>query len=407
MKIKKIKWFLFCLIALFLCWRIVVVNTSKYFAVNDDIAASQWTHNNSDAILMSAAESAKTDMRAARDLVLKAIWYEPVNGRTYMALAQLWEQEGKFLLATKSAEIANLLAPRDADVQLPLGYFWIRRGLPLPATKHWSAALEATPSLSKTLYPIMLGIADVPELRNDIAQAIKGASKWWESFFIYTLKNATDENTIKAIYEARGDKIEHTARQAYLDHLVAKGMSTDAYFVWLNGLQSGELSALGNIYDGGFEYSMADEGFGWRVLKSNAFKVTTEPTYGNKGAKALHVSFQDSVAASMLTYQYLMLDAGAYTFRGKSRADGLSAGKGVFWTLKCIDLSGSVQIGKTGYFTGTDIWQGFSIEFDVPGESCPLQQLRLEVDGSVNDDFSSYNGSAWFDELEIAKIVNK
>jgi tetratricopeptide (TPR) repeat protein len=406
MQIKKIKW-LFAAVALFLCWRIVAVNTSQYFAINNDIAALQWTHNNSDAILMKAAELAKTDMRAARDLVQKAIWYEPVNGRTYMTLAQLWQQEGKFLLAEKSAAVANILAPRDADVQLPLGYFWIQRGLPLPAIKHWGAALEATPSLSKSLFPLMLAIGDAPELRNDIAQAIKGASKWWESFFLYTLKNATHEDTIKAIYEARGDKTEHAARQAYLDHLVAKGMSTDAYFVWLNGLQSGELSALGNIYDGGFEYTVSDEGFGWRVLKSSAFKVTTEPTYGNKGAKALHVSFQDTVAASLLTYQYLLLDAGSYTFRGKSRADGLSAGKGVLWSLRCLDLTGSLQLAKTGYFTGTDIWQGFSIDFDVPRESCPMQQLRLEADGSVNDDFSSYNGSAWFDELEIAKIVNK
>lgn len=407
MKIKKIKWFLFCVVVLLLCWRIVTVNTSRYFVMNDDIAASQWTHNNSDAILLKAAELAKTDMRAARILVQKAIWYEPVNGRIYMTLAQLWEQEGKFLLAGKSAEIANLLAPREADVQLPLGYFWLHRGLPLPAIKHWSAALEATPSLSKTLFPIMLGIADAPELRNEIAQAIKAASKWWESFFIYTLKNATHEDTIKAIYEARGDKIEHAARSAYLDHLIAKGMSTDAYFVWLNGLQSGELSALGNIYDGGFEYSVTDEGFGWRNLKSNAFKVTTEPTYGSKGTKALHVEFQDNVASSLLAYQYLLLDTGRYTFRGKSRADSLSAGKGVFWTMKCLNLNGSTELAKTGYFTGTDIWQGFSIEFDIPAENCPLQQLRLEADGSVNDDFSSYNGSAWFDELEITKSVNK
>lgn len=406
MQIKKIKW-LFAAVALFLCWRIVTVNTAQYFAMNNDIAAAQWTHNHADALLIQAAELAKTDIRAARGLVQKAIWYTPVNGRIYMMLAQLWQQEGELLLAEKSAEVANVLAPRDADVQLALGYFWIQRGLPLPAIKHWGAALEATPSLSATLFPIMQGIADVPELRNDIAQAVSGASKWWENFFIYTLKNAKNEDTIKAFYAARGDKVEHMARQAYLDHLVAKGMSTDAYFVWLNGLQSGELSALGNIYDGGFEYTVSDEGFGWRILKSSAFKVTTEPTYGNKGAKALHVSFQDSVAASLLTYQYLLLDAGSYAFRGKSRADGLSAGKGVLWSIRCVNLTGSVELAKSGYFTGSDIWQGFSIDFEVPRESCPMQQLRVEVEGSPNDDFSAYNGSAWFDELEIATIINK
>ncbi len=407
MQIRKIKWLLFGVVALFLCWRIVSVNTSRYFAWNDDIAAFQWTHNNADAILIKAAELAKTDMHAARNLVQKAIWYEPVNGRTYMTLAQLWEQEGKFLLAKKSAEIANLLAPRDADVQLRLGNFWLQRGLPMPALKHWSAALEATPSLSKDLFPIMLGYADTPELRNGIAQAIKTSSKWWESFFVYALKNATHEDTIKAVYHARGDKVGHTARQAYLDHLVAKGLYTDAYFVWLNGLKGSELSALGNIYDGGFEYPVLDEGFGWRVLKSNAFKVTAEPTYGHKGTKALHVAFQDNVASSLLAYQYLMLDHGSYVLRGKSRADGLSVGKGLFWSIRCVDLSGTTQLEKTGYFIGTDIWQGFNVTFDVPKENCPIQQLRLEADGSVNDDFSSYSGSAWFDELEITKNVNK
>ena len=406
MQIKKLKWWVFCVCALFLCWRIIAVNSANYFANNDDIAAAQWTDNHADAILMQAAELAKTDMQAARSLVQKAIWYEPVNGRIYLTLAQLLEQEGKPLLAKKAAEVANILAPREADVQLGLGSFWLQRGLPLPALKHWSAALEASPGLSSKLFPTMLRVAEVPELRNEFVQVIKQASKWWESFFTYALKNAVHEDTIKAIYEARGDKVEHAARRDYLDHLLAKGLYTDAYFVWLNGLKGGELSALGNVYDGGFEYPVADEGFGWRLLASNAIKVTTEPTYGHKGAKALHVEFNDNVGSTLIAYQTLMLDSGSYEFRGKARADSLSVGKGLLWSIKCIDLSATSPLSKSSYVTGTDIWQGFSVAFEVPDQKCPVQQLRLEVEGGANDDFSSYNGSAWFDELEIAKILD-
>ena len=407
MQIKKLKWWLLCVSAIFLCWRIVAVNSANYFASNDDIAAAQWTGNHADAILMQAAELAKTDMPAARSLVQKALWYEPVNGRIYLTLAQLLEQEGKSLLAKKSAEIANILAPRDANVQLGLGGFWLQRGLPLSSIKHWSAALEASPGMSGNLFPTMLRVAEVPEFRNEFAQAIKLVSKWWESFFTYTLKNALHEDTIKTIYLARGEMVEHAARRDYLDHLLAKGLYTDAYFVWLNGLKNGELSALGNIYDGGFELPLADEGFGWRYLNNNAIKVTTEPTYGHKGAKALHVAFNDNVGPTLIVYQTLMLDSGSYEFRGKVRSDSLSIGKGLLWSIKCIDLGAESQISKSSYVTGTDIWQGFSVAIDVPSQNCPIQQLQLVVEGSANDDFSSYNGSAWFDELEIAKSINK
>lgn len=401
---RQFKWIVFVILALFLAWRIVVVNISQHLAAEGNLAAMQWKWDTPHALLSKAASVALTDPNQARTFALDASSYNPVNGGAFLLLAVLQEREGNVLLAEKSADMAHFLAPRDADTQLSLGTFWAQRGQPIQALSHWGAAIEVRPALSGVLFPVMLDIVNAPQMRLSFAQALKDAPAWWGDFFMYALNNAAHEETLKAIYNVRKNQVNHVERRTYLDHLMSVGLYTDAYFVWLNGLQAGQISALGNIYDGGFEQDIDDEGFGWRPVVANGFKLAAEPTYGTIGQKALHISFQDMASARQLIHQFLMLDAGQYHLRGRVRLDNLSVGKGVQWLVNCAGSNGEALLTTSEHFTGGDEWRVFETELNVPADECQIQMMRLQIDAGSQDEQTDFTGSVWFDNLEIVKI---
>lgn len=395
---------MFGIVATLLAWRIVVVNLTQHLADAGSPAAASWGVDSSQVLLAEAGMLAATDKDLARRAAEQAVFYNPANGRAFLLLAGLWEVEGNLGLAKTAAKTAHFLAPRDAEVQMPLGAFWLRRGMPVQALSHWSLALESKPGLAKTLFPVMLQIADMPQNRIAVAESLSSAPAWWAQFFNYALSNTTQDETLKALYHARGVQVDHEQRRLYIDHLLAAGYSTDAYFVWLNGLASSQIGALGNVYDGGFEQALDDEGFGWRPLSNQAFMLGTEPTYGHGGEKALHIAFQQRMGSGVLIRQYLMLDPGNYRLQGRSRLDNLSAGKGLRWEISCADKTNQGMLLNTEHFTGSDDWSRFENVFKVPDSNCELQLLRLQLNAGNDYTESEFGGSAWFDDLEIVKL---
>lgn len=402
--INQKKWLIFGVVTVFLAWRIVVVNVAQHLVAEGSPAALAWGPNTPQVLLSEAAVIASTDTKKARAIAENGVFYNPASGSGFLMLARLLELEGNMVLAKNAAKMAHFLAPRDADVQLPLGAFWLRRGLPVQALSHWGVAIESDSTLSKTLFPVILQIVNAPQSRLAAADTLASVPYWWDSFFMYALKNTTEEDTLKAIYLARNDKINHDQRRAYIDHLLDIGYYTDAYFVWLNGLQAGQLAALGNVYDGGFEQALDDVGFGWRPNLSKGFMLAAEPSYGHSGKKALHVAFQQRLASRDLIRQFLMLDAGKYRLVGKSRLEGLEVGKGLRWDITCADRDGRTLLVSTQHFVGSDSWNKFEAEFVVPSEKCEVQALRLQLNAGSNYEDTPFSGSAWFDDLEVVKV---
>jgi hypothetical protein len=402
--IKQKKWLIFGVVATFFAWRIIVVNIAQHLESENSPAAVAWGPHSSQALMIAAFDIANTDTKRAREVAEQVVFYNPVSGRGFWLLARFLELEGNLTLGKNAAKMAHFLAPKDAGVQLPLGAFWMRRGLPVQAITHWGAAIESNAKLTKTLFPVMLQIVDMPQSRIAAAEALAKVPGWWDGFFMYAMKNTTQEDTLKAMYLARSDKISHEQRRAYIDHLLAVGYYTDAYFVWLNGLQGAQLAALGNIYDGGFEQILDDEGFGWRPNLSKGFMLAAEPTYGHTGKKALHIAFQQRLSSRELIRQFLMLDAGSYRFKGNSRVDNLNAGKGVRWEIQCADKDGRALLLSSEPYIGTDGWNKFDMEFTIPAEQCEVQALRLQLNAGNDFEETPFSGSVWFDELEITKV---
>ncbi len=391
------------IILMVLAWRILVVNMSEYYAEIYSPTILQWQADHPKALQLSSRKLIPTNEAQARQSLLQSIFVDPTHGKTVMALALIWQAQKQTQLAEKAAEFAHFVAPLDPVTQRMLGAFWVQAGQPIRAIQHWDAALQADAQLAKTLFPALLALIETPALRSRAFEPFKTVGRWWPSFFSYALEHASDSDTLKGLYIARGDAVEVTTRRLYLDYLIQHGDYVGAYFMWLNGLTADTLFLLGNVYDGGFEQYPTQEGFAWRLENDAGFMSTFEPMFGQIGNKSLHISFLSGIHRRVLVSQYLMLDPGQYVLSGKSRLENLSAGQGIFWSLQCLDVNKNKPIAQTKPFTGSDIWQSFEVIFEIPKDNCPIQQLRLEADGSVNDDYADYSGSAWFDGLEISQ----
>ena len=83
------------------------------------------------------------------------------------------------------------------------------------------------------------------------------------------------------------------------------------------------------------------------------------------------------------------------------RPEGLRAERGLRWTVRCGESDGQF-LAESPSFTGSDDWQLFTHEFTVPAADCPVQWLRLELEGRAELDFEA-QGGIWFDDLAISR----
>lgn len=400
----SLKWWLCAAAALLLSWRVVSVNVAQYQATTDNPSVTTWNVDIPDILLIQAVQAIESDPAKARHLALRAAWGNPADGRAFLIMALLWEQQGKLDMAKKAIAIVDFLTPRRAENQLQVGNFWARQGDLVRALPHWSVAMQMNPDFTQALFPQLLRIAEVPGYRPAFTQLAGDPPAWWDDFFLYAIHNAIQLDTLKAIYLALEKSAKgpgRIVRKAYLDRLMLEGMWTEAYFVWMNSLDADQLLGLGNLYDGGFEYDTPDAGYGWRFATGNTFTLDAQTTYGATGEKALRVEFLGSRLPTLtLAEQFLMLDPGQYQLSGRFRIDSLKAARGMYWVLSCAT---GKTLAQSEYFQESAPWKGFALGFQVPSLGCEAQKIELMMD-PADARRSDLSGIVWFDDVAISLV---
>jgi hypothetical protein len=396
------------LAAAFLAWRIVVTNMTEWFLQDDrpDAAtlALRWNAGNPQARFLEGLSQTKADPAKAKVNLLSAIRNNPTDGPTYAVLARIKEEDGKFNEAGEAMQAAALMAPRRVDVQLEVARFWFRRGDIARAMKHLDVALTFGGSLREEIFPDLLKLAEDPATR-EIAHAklLKQRITWWPQFFNHAAAKATSVETLRALFQMQADgpnAVTTEGLRAYLQRLQRENLWIESYLVWLNNLRKDQLNAIGNLFNGGFEEEISNLGFDWIVTPASQVVVDTASTYGATGHKALRVVFRGPRIQFQHVHQYLMLDPGAYSLHGRVRPDNLETSEGIQWSIYCV--GNAKALARSERFTGTDHWQHFTAQFQIPAQDCAVQMLRLELAGRSALDYEA-KGAIWFDDLSIAR----
>lgn len=396
------------LAAVFLAWRIVVTNMADWHLQDEgpDAAARalRWNAGNAQARYLEGLGQAKADPARAMAYLSSAIRNNPTDGPAYAALARLKEDDGKFDEAGEAMEAAALMAPRRVDVQLEVARFWFRQGDITRAMQHLDVALTFGGSLRNDLFPDLLKLAEDPGTREAaFAELLTQPVAWFPQFFSYATANATSVETLRALFQLQTggpNAITTDGLRSHLRRLQRENLWVESYFVWLNSLRKDRLNAIGNLFNGGFEEEISNLGFDWIVTPASQVVVDTATTYGTTGHKALRVVFRGPRIQFQHVHQYLMLDPGTYSLRGRARSDNLESPEGVQWSIYCAGTAAALAHSER--FNGTDHWQHFATQFQIPPQGCMVQMLRLELAGRSALDYEA-KGAIWFDDLSITR----
>lgn len=396
------------LAAAFLAWRVVVTNMAELVLQDDgpDTAglALRWNASNAQARYLEGLGRTKKDPAQATAYLSSAIRNNPTEGPAYAALARLEEEGGQLDEAGQAMQAAAQMAPRRVDVQLEVARFWFRRGDIARAMQHLDVALTFGGSLRSELFPDLLKLAEDPATRGAaFAQLLKQPVAWFPQFFSYATASATSVDTLRALFQMQAggpNAITTDGLRAHLQRLQRENLWIESYLVWLNSLPKDRLNAIGNLFNGGFEEEISNLGFDWIVTPASQVVVDTATTYGTTGHKALRVVFRGPRIQFQHVHQYLMLDPGNYSLRGRVRPDNLESPEGVHWSIYCA--GSATALAHSERFNGTDHWQHFASQFQIPPRDCAVQMLRLELAGRSALDYEA-KGAIWFDDLSIAR----
>lgn len=398
-----------------LIWRITVLGVAQHYAermLDGDSAAADkaraWYPHQIDAALRAVTQHTPEGRDAIPIEQITAISAgNPADPRPLLALAKRAEEDGDNARAQALLERAVRLYPANAPVHKIAALFWARNNNLARALQHWSIALQAQPADQRTLFPLFLEIAENTQTRGFLSVFATAPPTWWDGFFQTVARRAIELETVRTLYAMRRNQpdapLSQKERAAYIQRLQKDNQITEAYLVWVNGLDEAGRNQLGNINNGGFELEPTNLGFDWHISRTNHVKVSTAKTFGVAGEKALHLIFKRRESPYHHLYQPLFLDPAFYRLRGMVRTDSLDSIGGLKWVVRCTNPETEI-LAETNRFLGTGEWSTFSVDFPVT-DTCLAQEIRLMSAGRRPFE-QKISGGIWFDAMTLRKIPN-
>jgi len=400
-------------VAAFLVWRMMSFGISEYYlrrASKGDTSAIDralaWNRWHPDALYRKSQTIGKDDPTDSSDLLWQSFAENPASSFPLLALADKARNAGDRDQADVLIRIGTELMPAHPTVQIFAGNYWATVGNIEMAMTYWSQALIASRKASNQLFPLLLRLAKEPRTIGFFQSLAESPPSWWEDFFRYATRQARNPGTVRMLYTFRhatdDTPLTREERNHYTRRLRREGKITQAYLVWVNGLDEVERTHLGNINNRGFEIEPTNTGFDWHIEHTNRVIVTTATTVGVEGKQALRLAFKRREKPYRHLHQPLFLEPGAsYRVTGKARVDSLDSQGGLKWVVLCQSPTPRA-LGESGRFLGSSKWHEFSFGVQVPVD-CMAQEIRLVSAGTYGFEYKM-TGSVWFDAMSMHKI---
>ena len=415
---RLISWVAVLMAAGFLGWRIIVINFSQQMVRTGTQESAKmalaWAPANPHALYARGVDLAESDPEQAQELLQRAIWLAPGDGRAFALLGRVLERRGEIERAEQVMLVANKLAPRDIEVQAELTGFWGRRNQLGNYFRHLVTVAELDRRYGERVRPALLAVVDNPQYSGVVREVLSTAIAdrdlvWWRLFFRYAARHAKNLDTVRLLYSIReGSSYPPNTfdRQQFLLRLERDREWFEAYFLWLNALDNEHLNALGNVFNGGFSLSLMNQGFAWRYRNSRAVDVSIATIEGASDGTALRVRYSGSAGKPADLGQYLVLPVGRYELSGRIRSIMVDDTHKVRWRVDCMVPQGSLPASPllaTDYFLGTETWRVFAGQFEVPSRGCDAQRLYMEQQ-SIDANGKMTRSTLWFDDITIRNL---
>ena len=383
-------------VALVILWRIIHVNVVLY----EDTGRPR---------LPSLAAVEIGAAPADLDVVRAQLRESPAQVMALLIIARDAQRRSSFDEAAGAFAAAHRLAPLDREVLRAASVFFLAQGKTSDALALLGRLVEHYPDPRERAFPV---IADMLAAK-DRAPALEAITlrnpEWLGPFIEASCRRGVDPAVLVPLFMRR--VTAGTAKPAetacLVEQLRVAERWDEAYQVWLNTLPRERLNEIGFIFNGSFEFTPSGVGFDWMPARQPerevGHAVEMARSTGGAGKRSLRVSFNGKRQVGIPIAQYLALAPGRYELAGVGRSDGMRAGRGVHWTVRCVTegVPGAV-LASSERFTGSSEWRQFSFGLDIE-PSCRGQLLQLEPVG-IEESPAYLTGAAWFDDLAVRAL---
>lgn len=321
----------------------------------------------------------------------------PLEAGAVSLLASLRLIEGNTREADLLFRAAWKLDHRDAPTDL-----WLfknaldERRFP-EAFLHADAILRREPKIRERLFPALLAALDDPAAMGPFVERLRLGPGWRQPFFATSFTGPGQQRAAAVLWAIKdsGGAITKAEVEAYLSALVAARRFEEAFLALILSLPSGEMSAAGGIFDGGFTGADTFAPFGWRLESGSGGSAAIEAT-GPKD-NSLRVDLFNPTPQT-LVLQLLVLPPGTYELALRGRASSDEAAGALEWSVFCADthqVLGTLPVAIQG-----DDWQALKTSFTIAPSGCSGQMLKLS--SRAHD--ASGRTSLWFDDLVVTRV---
>ncbi len=371
----------------------------------DTAAALRWWPAHHTARAQQARSALAADPNAvvaplAKDVLRMA----PMDGAAYALLAATHDRSGEIDVAAQLYAIASAHAPRDRHAHAWLADYYAKSGDHALMLNHVDELMRMMVRGQSQLFPAVAALIPEPQSRAILIRFLGDrAPPWREEFLRWLAAQPGAVDALAAVFAPLRNATQPLTaveRSAWIDGLIRAGDASQAYGLWAVDLSPERRGALGNVYDGGFELTPDNAGFGWQFNRVAGATIRQEATPGAINAQALLVEFHDQRVPFEHVRQTLVLPVSRYALSGRVRVDDLRNERGLQWVLRCPN---GTELGATTRFNGNSAWRSFTLEFTIPATDCTLQTLMLRLDARIKPE-QMIGGRIWFDGLRIQRL---
>ncbi len=407
-------WIVTILFSMVIAWRILATGMAEHYVRQASVGDRQamiekaliWNPKHPRALYLKGTLLMNLDPEGAEKLLRQSIFLNPGDAAPMVALSRLLLSTNNIQAADEIMDLAVQRMPASKEIRLRAANYWMKRQQPQKAIENWGVVLVLDPGQSRKIYPVLTRLAEIDRSVGALQPLAEAPPGWWDDFFTYLVKNTEKLETVvtlASIRQASSVPLSKTERSLLISRLQDAGHRAEAYLVWINGLDSKERRYLGSVFDGGFELSAANEGFGWYFPENNAWMIRQKHSYGAEGEKSLHILYKGGRVPAKQVFQPLLLSKGRHEMSMMSRVDRLRILGGLQWQIRCADDE-TMILGSSPRLVGASDWQVQRFKFEVPDiQACVGQILRLETVGS-GEDYQSLEGEVLFDRISIRKL---
>lgn len=326
----------------------------------------------------------------------------------WTGLASAYEATGQIQKAGEAYEKAQQAFPVSAEVAWQVGNFLLRRGETQRAARQVRQALMNKPRLATSaisqFWSAGVGLNEIFD------QVLPARRKDYEAALHYflALKNTDAALTSWQKLAGLGRKVPLHTCFGLIDHLIASDRAGAAARVWRQALVSAgranEQDAGGSlVFNGGFEHSLVDGGFGWRWIPNSDADLDLVGDITHSGKQSARVTFDGNGNSDFSALrQYVPVSPSThYRFSAYMRSYQISTDSGPRFVIRTCG-NRIRHMAQTPAMTGTHPWTQEQAEFTTGLDTkCVEIVLRRKPSQMFA---SKISGTLWVDDVRLFPV---